>query len=82
MSTGIMIIGPSGSGKTTLGKIVASFFAGKTKLFLAQTNPAVDNLKRKVKVADCEYMTIAKFLSRERFVPRKMSTVAFIVFWN
>ena len=32
-------------------------------MFLANTNPAVDNLKRKVNPNDADFMTISKFLS-------------------
>ena len=47
----------------------------KNKLYLANTNPAVDNLRRKVTVANCNYMTVAKFLSL-----RNMSTECDILF--
>ena len=39
---------------TTFIKLMSQYFADKDKLFLAQTNPAVDNLKRKVNVAKCK----------------------------
>lgn len=39
-------------------------FSKKSKLFLSQTNPAVDNLKRRVTAANSSFLTIAKFLSR------------------
>ncbi len=58
-----LIYGSAGTGKSTLINYISLFFANKNKLYLANTNPAVDNLKRKVKVTNCEYMTIAKFLS-------------------
>lgn len=60
-SVGI-VYGSAGTGKSTLIKHLSQFFSRKDKLFLAQTNPAVDNLKRKVDVANCEYSTIASFL--------------------
>ena len=34
------------------------------KIYLAQTNPAKDNLDRKVDAPNCEFMTVTKFLSR------------------
>lgn len=43
---------------------MAQLFDEKTKLFLANTNPAVDNLRRKMKAQNCEFSTIAKFLKR------------------
>lgn len=61
-----VLYGAAGTGKSTFIKLLSQFFADKEKLFLAQTNPAVDNLKRKVNVANCEYSTIAKFISNSR----------------
>ena len=59
-----LIYGSAGTGKSTLINHLSHYFAANSKLFLAQTNPAVDNLKRKVTAADSEYMTIAKFIKR------------------
>ena len=39
-------------------------FGDKDKLYIANTNPAVDNLRRKVNAANASFMTIASFLSR------------------
>ena len=61
-----VLYGAAGTGKSTFIKLMSQYFADKDKLFLAQTNPAVDNLKRKVNVANCEYLTIAKFISNSR----------------
>lgn len=61
-----ILYGAAGTGKSTFIKLVSQYFADKDKLFLAQTNPAVDNLKRKVNVANCEYLTTAKFISNPR----------------
>lgn len=57
------IYGSAGTGKSTLIKHVSELFAARSKLYLANTNPAVENLRRKVTVANCDYMTVAKFLS-------------------
>ncbi len=57
------IFGAAGTGKSTLINHISQFFNNKRKLYLAQTNPAVDNLKRKVQASNCEFRTIAKFLS-------------------
>lgn len=57
-----LIYGSAGTGKSTLIDHVAHFFADREKLFLAQTNPAVDNLKRRVTAANSTFSTIAKFL--------------------
>lgn len=58
-----LIYGAAGTGKSTLINHISSFFNDSNKLYLANTNPAVDNLKRKVKAANCTFQTIAKFLS-------------------
>lgn len=57
-----LLYGSAGTGKTTLINIVCDALSTSTKLALANTNPAVDNLKRRVKAANCEFMTIAKYL--------------------
>lgn len=64
-SVGILY-GAAGTGKSTFIKLISQYFADKDKLYLAQTNPAVDNLKRRVDVANCDYLTIAKFVSNSR----------------
>lgn len=58
-----LIYGSAGTGKSTLINHISNFFNDKKKIYLANTNPAVDNLRRKVKAADCTFKTIAKFLS-------------------
>jgi len=61
-STNISLVyGAAGTGKTYLINHVAQFFDDKDKLFLANTNPAVDNLKRKIKAPNCSFFTIARF---------------------
>jgi energy-coupling factor transporter ATP-binding protein EcfA2 len=64
-STVALIYGSAGTGKSTLINHVSHFFADKDKLYLAQTNPAVDNLKRRVDAAGCTFSTIRKFLMRQ-----------------
>jgi Cdc6-like AAA superfamily ATPase len=61
-----LVYGSAGTGKSTLINHIAHFFADKEKLFLAQTNPAVDNLKRRVTASNCTFLTITKFLKRQR----------------
>ncbi|MDD5464019.1 MAG: ATP-dependent RecD-like DNA helicase [Candidatus Moranbacteria bacterium] len=58
-----LVYGSAGTGKSTIINHVSNFFNDSSKLYLAITNPAVDNLKRKVKAANCDFKTIAKFLS-------------------
>jgi len=57
-----LIYGSAGTGKSTLINHVAQLFDKEEKLFLAHTNPAVENLKRRVKASECEFLTITKFL--------------------
>lgn len=57
-----LVYGSAGTGKSTLINHIAQFFDKKKKLFLAHTNPAVDNLKRRVKASECKFSTITKFL--------------------
>ena len=58
------IYGSAGVGKSTLINHISHFYNDKEKLFLAQTNPAIENLKRRVKSdrSKCEFSTIASFL--------------------
>jgi hypothetical protein len=58
-----MIYGAAGTGKSTMINYVSHIFKEKKKIYLAQTNPATDNLERKVDAPNCEFMTITKFLS-------------------
>lgn len=60
-----LIYGSAGTGKSTLINHVSNFFNDKKKIYLANTNPAVDNLRRKVSAANCDFKTITKFLSRQ-----------------
>lgn len=57
-----LIYGAAGTGKTYIINHVSQFFDKQDKLFLANTNPAVENLRRKVSAQNCEFMTIRKFL--------------------
>ena len=57
-----LIYGAAGTGKTTLINYISTFFKDYSRLYLAHTNPAVNNLKRKVSAAsNCKFMTITKF---------------------
>jgi hypothetical protein len=63
-----LIYGSAGTGKSTLINHIALFFAGYKKLFLAQTNSAIDNLKRRVTASNSIFLTIAKFLKKNSSV--------------
>lgn len=54
-----LIYGAAGTGKTTLIKHLSAYFADSSKLFLANTNPAKENLRRQIKVSNSEFSTIA-----------------------
>jgi len=58
-----MIYGAAGTGKSTMINHISNLFNEKEKIYLAHTNTAVDNLKRKVRAEKCSFMTIKKFLS-------------------
>ena len=58
-----LIYGAAGTGKTFLLNLVAQMFDDKKKLFLANTHPAVDNLRRKVSSQNCSFCTIKKYVS-------------------
>jgi len=57
-----LIYGAAGTGKSTMINHISNRFNAYTKLYLANTNPAIDNLKRKVTANNCTFQTIAKFL--------------------
>lgn len=57
-----LIYGAAGTGKSTMVNHIANYFASARKLLLAHTNPAVDNLKRRVQAPNVEFSTISKHL--------------------
>ena len=57
------IYGAAGTGKTTLIKYISALFSAEQKIFLAQTNPAVQNLNRKITSKNSAFYTITKALS-------------------
>lgn len=59
-----LIYGSAGTGKSYLINHISNLFASKSRLYLAQTNPAVNNMRRKVTAsANSTFMTISKFIS-------------------
>lgn len=65
-----LIYGAAGTGKTHMIKHLSNYFSDKSQLFLAQTNPAVDNLKRRIDNSKYRFSTIAKFLNQRNVVTR------------
>jgi len=59
-----LIYGAAGTGKSTMVDLIARYFHDKQMLFLAHTNPAVDNLRRKVSRTDSPFRTIASHINR------------------
>lgn len=59
-----LVYGAAGTGKSTMINHIANFWSKNDKLFLANTHPAVDNMRRKVSAGNCTYDTIAKFLGK------------------
>lgn len=61
-----LIYGAAGTGKSTMINHIATLFQDKEKLFLANTNPAVNNLTQKVSASNSEFRTIAKHILKDQ----------------
>lgn len=59
-----LIYGAAGTGKSTMVDHIAHYFNDKQKLFLAHTNPAIDNIKRKVTAQNSDFSTISSHIYR------------------
>ena len=59
-----LIYGAAGTGKSTMVSLIAKCFNGNEKLFLAHTNPAVDNLRRRVNAQNSTFRTISSQINR------------------
>lgn len=64
-----LIYGAAGTGKSTMVDHIAHYFNDKEKLFLAHTNPAIDNLKRKVTAQNSVFRTISSQIYRSATDP-------------
>ena len=64
-----LIYGAAGTGKSTMVDHIAHYFNDKEKLFLAHTNPAIDNLKRKVTAQNSNFRTISSQIYRSASDP-------------
>lgn len=58
-----LVYGAAGTGKSTLIKHLCNFYKNNSILCLANTNPAIENLKRNILTDNADYMTIYSFLS-------------------
>ncbi|WP_228759854.1 ATP-dependent RecD-like DNA helicase [Pseudactinotalea sp. HY158] len=54
-----IVYGAAGTGKSTMVNHIANYFDEERKLFLAHTNPAVDNLMARVDVPNSEFSTVS-----------------------
>lgn len=64
-----LVYGAAGTGKSTMVDHIANYFNDREKLFLAHTNPAIDNLKRKVTAQNSEFRTISSHIYRSTTDP-------------
>ena len=64
-----LIYGAAGTGKSTMVDHIAHYFNDKEKLFLAHTNPAIDNLKRKVTAQNSTFRTVSSQIYRSAADP-------------
>lgn len=58
------IYGAAGTGKSTLINHISHCFGDNSKIYLTQTNPAMNNLRRKVTAPNVDFSTIARFIRR------------------
>lgn len=63
------IYGAAGTGKSTLISKELQLLGKAKKLCLANTHPALQNMKRKINDDEAEYLTIAKFLKNSETMP-------------
>lgn len=62
------IYGSAGTGKTTMIKYISDYYNDDEKIFLANTNPAVENLRAKVKAKNSQFYTIRRILTNSRII--------------
>ncbi len=57
-----LIYGAAGTGKTRLIEHISSFLHDRNKMYLANTNPAVTNLKNRIHTRNADFNTIYSYL--------------------
>lgn len=65
-SSASLVYGAAGTGKTTLIKHISNYFHDAKKIYLANTNTAVNNLERNINVKNSAFHTIYSFCQNER----------------
>lgn len=58
-----LIYGAAGTGKTYLINLISQFFDKRDKLYLCNTHPAVENLRRNINSQNVEFSTVRGFIS-------------------
>lgn len=58
-----VVYGSAGTGKTTLISNISNYFSEQDKLYVTNTHPAMENLKRRVKSPNCKFLTVRKLLN-------------------
>lgn len=72
-----IIYGAAGTGKSTLINHISSFWKDKKKIYLANTNPAVDNMRRRVNAANASFFTIYQF-NKSQKINEKSCDILFV----
>ena len=60
-----LIYGAAGTGKTYLINHVSQYFDSRKKLYLSNTHPAVENLRRNIATKNAEFSTVKSFISKK-----------------
>lgn len=66
------VYGPAGTGKTTFAKYIVDIFGETTNvLCLANTNPALMNLKKRITNRNVSFDTVYKFLHSKKYIDQQ-----------